>query len=51
MDPLTSALFPSGADMETLAGFVAAWVVYGFGLTVVFWTLGYLVWFVVQLFR
>ena len=48
---MTDGLFPVVADMETLAGYVAAWVAYGVGLTVVFWTLGYCVWFLIDLFR
>lgn len=48
---MTDALFPVASDMEMLAGYVAAWVAYGVGLTVVFWTLGYCVWFLIDLFR
>lgn len=48
---MTDALFPVFADMQTLAGYVAVWVAWGIGITVVFWTLGYLVWFIVQFFR
>lgn len=48
---MSDALFPALADMQGLAGYVAVWVVYGIGLTVVFWTLGYLVWFIIQFFR
>ena len=39
------------SEFEDLAGYVAVWVAYGLGLTIVFWTLGYLVWFIVQFFR
>lgn len=48
---MSDALFPALADMQGLAGYVGVWVVYGIGLTVVFWTLGYLVWFIIQFFR
>lgn len=48
---MTDALFPASGDMATIGAYVAAWVVYGIGLTVVFWTLGYLVWFIIQLFK
>lgn len=51
MDAMTSALFPAAADMQALAEYVAIWVAYGIGLTLVFWTLGYCVWFIVQFFR
>lgn len=40
------------ADFVTWAvEVVAAFVGWGVGLSVVFWTLGYLVWFIVQLFK
>ena len=48
---MTDALFPVAADLQTLGGFVATFVAYGIGLTIVFWTLGYLVWFVIQFLR
>ena len=48
---MTDSLFPILADMETLGGWVSVWVVYGMGLSIVFWTLGYCVWFIIQFFR
>lgn len=48
---MTSELFPLAADMQTLVGYVVTWVAYGIGLSIVFWTLGYLVWFVIQFLR
>lgn len=48
---MSDALFPAAQSMAEVGGYVAAWVVYGIGLSVVFWTLGYLVWFIIQLFR
>lgn len=48
---MSDGLFPLASDMASVGGYVAAWVVYGIGLTVVFWTLGYLVWFIIQLFK
>ena len=48
---LADALFPVAADMGELGGYVAVWVAYGIGLTIVFWTLGYVVWFIIDWFR
>lgn len=48
---MTDALFPVAGDMATLAGWFAAFVAWGIGLSVVFWTLGYLVWFIIQFFK
>lgn len=48
---MTDALFPALADMQTMASWVGAWVVYGIGLSIVFWTLGYCVWFIIQFFK
>lgn len=48
---MTDALFPVAADMASLGGYVAVWVAWGIGLSVVFWTLGYLVWFIIQILR
>lgn len=45
------ALFPSAEVMADIVGWFGAWVVYGIGLSIVFWTLGYCVWFVIQFFR
>lgn len=45
------ALFPSAEVMTEVAGWFATFVAYGIGLTIVFWTLGYCVWFIVQFFR
>ena len=39
------------ADLNELGAYCATWVAYGVGLSIVFWTLGYCVWFVVQFFR
>ena len=39
------------SDMTELGSYVAAWVAYGIGLSIVFWTLGYLVWFIIQFLR
>ena len=39
---MTDALFPALADMQTMASWVGALGVYGIGLSIVFWTLGYL---------
>lgn len=44
-------LFPTAEVMEELAGFVPAFVAYGIGLCVVFWVIGYLVWFIAQFIR
>lgn len=44
-------LFPAIEVMQELGGYVAAWVAWGIGLSIVFWTLGYLVWFIIQFFR
>ena len=48
---MTDVLFPALADMETLGGFVATFVAWGIGLSVVFYIIGYMVWFVIQLMR
>lgn len=48
---MSDSLFPIAGDMTAIGEYVAAWVVFGIGLTVVFWTLGYTVWFLIQLFR
>ena len=48
---MSDALFPAAADMLELGGYVAIWVAWGIGFSVVFWTLGYLVWFIIQFFR
>lgn len=48
---MSDSLFPIAADMAELAGWAAVWVAWGVGLSIVFWTLGYLVWFIVQFFR
>jgi hypothetical protein len=44
-------LFPSAGVMEQLAGFVPAFVAYGLVLCVVFWIIGYVVWFIIQFIR
>lgn len=41
----------SSSDMSELGGYVAAWVAWGIGLSIVFWTFGYLVWFISQFLR
>lgn len=51
MAALSAELFPLANDMATLVQYVVTWVVYGIGLSIVFWTLGYLVWFVIQFLR
>lgn len=48
---MIAELFPSLEVMTELAGYVAAWVAYGVGLSIVFWTLGYCVWFIIQFLR
>lgn len=48
---MTDALFPLLDDMTVLGGYVAAFVAFGIGFTIVFWTLGYLVWFIIQFLR
>lgn len=48
---MSDALFPVADDMTALCGMFATFVVWGIGLSVVFWTLGYLVWFIIQFFR
>ena len=48
---MTSDFFPSLADMQQLSEWFATFVAYGMGLQIVFWTLGYCVWFIVQFFR
>lgn len=45
------AFLPSLEDMQEVYSWFAAWVAYGVGLSVVFWTLGYLVWFIIDMFR
>lgn len=44
-------LFPSLEVMSELGSYVSVWVAYGVGLSIVFWTLGYCVWFIIQFFR
>lgn len=44
-------LFPTVEVMQELAGYVSVWVAYGVGLSIVFWTLGYCVWFIIQFLR
>ena len=39
------------SDMTELGAYVASWVAYGIGLSIVFWTLGYCVWFIIQFLR
>lgn len=41
----------SSSDMGELGSYVSAWVAFGIGLSIVFWTLGYCVWFIVQFLR
>ena len=48
---MSNLLIPSLDFMQELAGYVGVWVAWGIGLSIVFWTLGYLVWFIVQFFR
>lgn len=48
---MSDALFPIAADMSTLGEWVGVFVAFGVGLSIVFWTVGYVVWFIVQLFR
>lgn len=48
---MSDAIFATLAEMGELSGYVGAWVTYGIALTIVMWTLGYLVWFIVQFFR
>lgn len=44
-------MLPSPSDMQQVFTMVADWVAYGVGLSIVFWTLGYCVWFVINLMR
>ena len=48
---MSDALFPVLADMQAMSEYVGAWVAWGIGLSAVFWTLGYCVWYIVQFFR
>lgn len=48
---MSNVLLPSLDLMQDFAGFVAVWVAWGIGFSIVCWTLGYLVWFVIQFFR
>lgn len=48
---MSDSLFPLLADMETLGSYVAVFVGYGIALSIIFWTLGYTVWFIIQFFR
>lgn len=48
---MTDAIFPAVESMLEMGGYVAAWVAWGIGFSIVFWTLGYLVWFIIQFFR
>lgn len=48
---MSGELFPVLGDMQTLAGYAANFVAWGIGLSIVFWTLGYVVWFIIQFFR
>lgn len=38
-------------DLGEVVGWFGAFVGFGVGLSIVFWTLGYCVWFVIQIFR
>lgn len=44
-------LFPPAEQMQELAGYVGVWVAYGIGLSIVFWTLGFVVWAIIQFLR
>ena len=48
---MTDAIFPAVESMLEFGGYVAAWVAWGIGFSIVFWTLGYLVWFIIQFLR
>lgn len=48
---MTDVLFPLAEDMSTLVDMVGAYVVYGAGLAIVCWTIGYVVWFIIQFIR
>lgn len=51
VETVTDALFPAAADMQTFVDWFTAYVVYGLGLGCVIWTLGYLVWFIIDIFK
>lgn len=48
---MSDALFPIAEDMSTMVDMVGAFVVYGAGLAIVFWTIGYVVWFIIEFLR
>ena len=48
---LMGNLFPAAEQMQELAGYVGVWVAYGIGLSIVFWTLGFVVWAIIQFLR
>lgn len=48
---MTDSLFPSVEGMASAGSFFATFVAWGIGLSVVFWAIGLLVWFIVQFFR
>lgn len=48
---MSDSMFPSLQAMVDASEFFLTFVAWGIGLSVVFWTLGYLFWFVIQFFR
>lgn len=48
---MTDSLFPVLADMQTICEWFGTFVFYGVGLSMVFWTIGYVVWFIVQVLK
>ena len=46
-----SELFPAAEVMGTLTEYVAPFMAFGIGLCVVFWIIGYVIWFVIEFIR
>jgi hypothetical protein len=46
-----SELFPTAEEMAALSEYVAPFVAYGIGLCVVFWIIGYVIWFIIEFIR
>lgn len=48
---MSDDLFMAAADMATYIEWVGTFAGYGLGLATVVWSLGYLVWFIVDIMR
>ena len=48
---MNDSLFMLGAELDALVGFVGQYVAFGIGFAAVCWLMGYVVWFVIDLFK